>query len=72
MLPALWRKQAGVGPATELLAAIDESGALVLETRDQGLRRAQALVRKHISKRRRLSNELTLERRKEAVIEEKR
>ena len=41
MLPSWWRKQAGVGPSTELLAALDESGALVLETRDQGLRRAE-------------------------------
>ena len=70
MLPSWWRKQAGVGPSTELLAAVDQSGALVLETRDQGLQRARSLIRKHIPANRRLSDELLRERRKEAAIEE--
>jgi len=46
-------------------------GALFLETRDQGIARAQALVRKHIPKGRRLSDELIRERRKEAAREAK-
>jgi bifunctional DNA-binding transcriptional regulator/antitoxin component of YhaV-PrlF toxin-antitoxin module len=71
MLPAWWRKLAGVGPSSELLVAVDESGALFLETREQGIARAQSLVRKHISKDRRLSDELIRERRKEAARETK-
>jgi bifunctional DNA-binding transcriptional regulator/antitoxin component of YhaV-PrlF toxin-antitoxin module len=70
MLPSWWRKDAGVGPSTELLVAVDESGALVLETRAQGLRRARALVRKYIPANRVLSDELVRERRKEAAREE--
>jgi len=72
MLPSWWRKQARIGPSTELLVAVDESGALVLETRDQGLRRARALVRKYIPKERKLSDELIQARRKEAAPEERR
>ncbi len=71
MLPAWWRKQAGVGPSCQLLVAVDESGALFLETREQGIARAQALVRKHIPKGRRLSDELIRERRTEAAREAK-
>jgi bifunctional DNA-binding transcriptional regulator/antitoxin component of YhaV-PrlF toxin-antitoxin module len=71
MLPAWWRKKAGVGPSSELLAAIDESGALFLETREQGLARARAMVRKYIPKNRRLSDELLRERRSEAAREAK-
>jgi bifunctional DNA-binding transcriptional regulator/antitoxin component of YhaV-PrlF toxin-antitoxin module len=72
VLPSWWREQAGVGPSTELLAATDESGALVLETRDQGLRRARALVRKYIPAERSLSDELLRDRRREAAVEERR
>jgi bifunctional DNA-binding transcriptional regulator/antitoxin component of YhaV-PrlF toxin-antitoxin module len=70
ILPSWWRRQAGVGPSDELLVAVDESGALVLETREQGLRRARALVRKYISAGRVLSDELIRERRQEAAREE--
>jgi hypothetical protein len=72
MLPSWWRKDAGIGPSTELLVAVDQSGALVLETRDQGLRRARALVRKYIPAGRTLSDELVRDRRKEASVEERR
>jgi bifunctional DNA-binding transcriptional regulator/antitoxin component of YhaV-PrlF toxin-antitoxin module len=72
MLPAWWRKRAGVGPSSELLVAVDESGALFLETRDQGLARARALVRNYIPRTRRLSDELVRDRRREAAREEKR
>jgi bifunctional DNA-binding transcriptional regulator/antitoxin component of YhaV-PrlF toxin-antitoxin module len=51
-LPAWWRKCTGVGPSAEIFAALDESGALILETREQGLRRARALVRKYIPAKR--------------------
>ena len=69
MLPSWWRKKEGIGPSSELLVAVDESGALVLETREQGLRRARALVGKYIPKGARLSDELVADRRREAARE---
>jgi hypothetical protein len=72
MLPSWWRQKAGVRPSSELLAAVDDSGAHVLETRDQGLARARALVRKYVTPNRRLSEELVRERRRDAAREEKR
>lgn len=70
VLPSWWRKKVGVGPSTKLLATVDESGALVIETREQGLRRAQALVRKYVPKGVLLSEELIAERRAEAAREQ--
>jgi hypothetical protein len=69
MLPSWWRKKEGIGPSSELFVAIDESGSLVVETREQGLRRARALVRKYIPKGARLSDELVADRRREAARE---
>lgn len=69
MLPSRWRKEAGVSPETELLAVVTESGALMLETREQGLRRARALVRKYIPEGVILSDELIADRRREAARE---
>lgn len=48
MLPADWRKRFQVGPATQLVVREDRNGALVVETREQGLRRAQELVARYI------------------------
>jgi bifunctional DNA-binding transcriptional regulator/antitoxin component of YhaV-PrlF toxin-antitoxin module len=45
MLPSWWRKKEGVNSSTELCAGVTEGGGLVLETREQGLRRARALLR---------------------------
>ena len=67
MLPSWWRKKAGVGPSTELCVAVTEEGGLALETREQGLRRAQALLRKYIPEGVSLSDELIAERRAEAA-----
>jgi bifunctional DNA-binding transcriptional regulator/antitoxin component of YhaV-PrlF toxin-antitoxin module len=69
MLPSWWRKKMGVTASTELRAVVTEDGALTLETREQGLRRAQALVRKYIPEGVNLSEELIAERRQEAVGE---
>jgi bifunctional DNA-binding transcriptional regulator/antitoxin component of YhaV-PrlF toxin-antitoxin module len=69
ILPAWWRKKEGVEPSTELCAAVTESGALVVETREQGLRRARALLRKYIPEDVSLSEELVAERRAEAAHE---
>ena len=48
MLPSWWRKKLGVKPSSELCMVVTEDDALVIETREQGLRRAQTLVRKYI------------------------
>lgn len=57
----------GVRPSTDLCAIVTHEGALILETREQGLRRAQALVRKYIPEGVNLSDELIAERRAEAA-----
>ena len=69
MLPAWWRKREGVDPSTELCVAVTEQGSLVVETREQGLRRARALMRKYIPEGVNLSDELIAERRTEAARE---
>jgi bifunctional DNA-binding transcriptional regulator/antitoxin component of YhaV-PrlF toxin-antitoxin module len=66
-LPAWWRRKEGVGPSTELCVAVTEEGALVVETREQGLRRARALLRKYIPEGVNLSDELVAERRAEGA-----
>ncbi len=55
--------------ATGLCAAVTEEGALVVEAREQGLRRARALLRKYIPEGVNLSDELIAERRAEAARE---
>jgi bifunctional DNA-binding transcriptional regulator/antitoxin component of YhaV-PrlF toxin-antitoxin module len=69
MLPAWWRRKEGVSPSTELCVAVTEEGALLVETREQGLRRARALLRKYIPEGVNLSDELIAERRAEAARE---
>ena len=69
MLPAWWRRKEGVDHSTELCVAVTEEGALVVETREQGLRRARALLRKYIPEGVNLSDELIVERRAEAARE---
>ena len=69
MLPSWWRKREGVDPSTELCVTVTEDGGLVLETREQGLRRARALLRKYIPEGVNLSDELIAERRAEAARE---
>lgn len=71
MLPSWWRKKEGVDSSTELCAAVTEEGGLVLETREHGLRRARALLRKYIPEGVNLSDELIAERRLEAARERK-
>jgi bifunctional DNA-binding transcriptional regulator/antitoxin component of YhaV-PrlF toxin-antitoxin module len=71
MLPSWWRKKAGVDASTELCVAAREDGGLILETREQGLRRARALLRRYIPEDVSLSKELIAERRAEAARESK-
>lgn len=65
LLPSWWRKLAGVRPSSELLVAVTAEGGLVIETREQGLTRARALVRKYVPEGALLSEELMAERREE-------
>jgi bifunctional DNA-binding transcriptional regulator/antitoxin component of YhaV-PrlF toxin-antitoxin module len=69
MLPAWCRKREGVNPSTDLCVAVTEEGALVVETREQGLRRARAILRRHIPEGVSLADELIAERRAEAARE---
>ena len=69
LLPARWRNAQQVGPTSELYATVNEEGGLVIETREQGLRRARRLVRRYIPEDAVLSDELVAERRREAERE---
>ena len=69
MLPSRWRKKQGIKPSSELCMVVTEDDALVIETREQGLIRAQTLVRKYIPDGVSLSDELMAERRAEAARE---
>ncbi len=69
MIPAWWRKREGVNPSTELCVAVTEEGALIVETREQGLRRARDLLRKYIPEGVSLADELIADRRAEAARE---
>lgn len=72
MLPSWWRRKEGVEPSTDLCVAVTEEGALVVETREQGLRRARSLLRQYIAEDVDLSAELIAERRAEAARDSKR
>jgi bifunctional DNA-binding transcriptional regulator/antitoxin component of YhaV-PrlF toxin-antitoxin module len=69
MLPARWRKEAGLDASGELRAIVTDEGSLILETREQGLRRARPLLRKYIPEGVRLSDEIIADRRREAARE---
>jgi hypothetical protein len=60
---------AQVKPATELCVTINEDGGLLIETREQGLRRARALVRKYIPQGVSLSAEMIADHRAETARE---
>jgi bifunctional DNA-binding transcriptional regulator/antitoxin component of YhaV-PrlF toxin-antitoxin module len=72
ILPSWWRRAQKIGPSSELHVTQNEEGGLVIETREQGLRRARALVRKYIPQGELLSEELIAERRRGAEREWKR
>ncbi len=70
MLPANWRKRFHVQPSTQLIVRESDDGTLVVETREQGLRRAQLLVFRYVKPGDpSMVDELLEERRKEAEIE---
>jgi len=72
MLPAAWRRKHSIGASSELLAYEDEDGSLRIETREQGIRRAQALVRRYVAPDASLVDELIRDRKKEARREQAR
>jgi AbrB family looped-hinge helix DNA binding protein len=65
VIPADVRRALGLEPGTEVVLRVDEDG-LHLQSRQQALARAQALVRRHVPRSRRLVSELLAERRREA------
>lgn len=71
LLPSFWRKKQQVKPATELCVTVNEEGGLVIETREQGLRRARKLVRQYIPEGAGLADEIIADHRMEAARERK-
>lgn len=71
VIPAAYRKALGVRPGDHLLLVL-EGGQVRLLTPAEAIRSAQALVRRHVRKGRRLSDELLAERRREAARESRR
>ena len=71
VIPAAYRKALGVRPGDDILLVL-EGNQVRLLTPQQAIRSAQALVRRHVPKGRRLSDELLLERRREAARESRR
>jgi hypothetical protein len=70
VLPANWRKRFRVGSSTQLIVREDVNGALIVETKEQALRRAQELVARYIPPdSRSLVDELLEDRRREAASE---
>jgi AbrB family looped-hinge helix DNA binding protein len=65
VIPAEVRRVLGLEPGTEVVLRVDEHG-LHLQTRQQAVARAQALVRRHVAPKRKLVAELLAERRREA------
>ncbi len=68
VIPAQYRRAMGVAPGDEVVLALEADGVRIA-TRQQAVRRAQALVRRYIPQGRSLSTELLRERRVEAARE---
>ena len=66
MLPAALRRALGVRAGDTLLAGVDEDGRLVVWTFANGVRRAQALARRHIPEGSYGIDDFLAERREEA------
>ncbi len=69
VIPAECREAAGMKPGVEVLIEVVGEGELRLRTKQQAIRKAQAIVAKRIGKNRDLVAELIAERRKEAARE---
>ncbi len=65
VIPADWRRNLGIDIGDEVVLLLGDEGVLVL-TPAQALRRAQAIVARHVPKGTRLSRSLIRDRRREA------
>lgn len=61
VIPAKWRERQGVRAGTELVL-LEEDGLLVIQTREQAVREAQAIVARAVPGKRSLVKELQSER----------
>ena len=61
VIPAKWRERQGVRAGTELVL-LEEDGLLIIQTREQAVREAQAIVARAIPSKRSLVKELQAER----------
>lgn len=68
VIPARYRRALGVAPGDEVILVLEPEGVRIV-TRQQAVKRAQAMVRRYIPKGRSLSAELLQERRAEAARE---
>jgi len=68
VIPAAFRKAMGLKPGETVVMRMEEK-KLYIQSQRQAIEQAQALVRKHISPGRRLSDELIAERRSEVKRE---
>jgi AbrB family looped-hinge helix DNA binding protein len=69
--PASWRAAQGIQPGSELVI-LEEDGRLIVQTRDQAVRDAQAIVRQFIPAGISLTEELRKDRQRELEIEKRR
>jgi AbrB family looped-hinge helix DNA binding protein len=65
VVPAEYRAQLGLEPGTTVIVTLEDEGVQI-RTRDQAVRRAQKLVRRHVPADVSLSDELIAERNAEA------
>jgi AbrB family looped-hinge helix DNA binding protein len=69
VIPAECRAAAGLKPGDELIVEATAEGELHLRTREQAIKRAQAIIAPHLPKGRDLVQEFIDERRAEAARE---
>lgn len=70
VIPADYRKALGLKPGDAVVLVLDENEVRLVTPR-QAAKRAQALVRRHVPGGRVLSDELILDRQREAQLERK-
>jgi AbrB family looped-hinge helix DNA binding protein len=70
VIPARWREQQGVAPGSELVI-LEEEGRLIVQTREQAVQEAQAIVRRATRPGVSLVDALLRERRAEVTREKK-
>jgi AbrB family looped-hinge helix DNA binding protein len=69
VIPADCRAAAGLKPGDDLIVEATEKGELLLRTREQAIKKAQALIAPYLPKGRDLVQEFIEERRAEAARE---